>query len=165
MLRFSGVLGALVLAGVAAVAGAETVYKWVDGSGQVHFTDLPPRQSDARVLGVYQQEAGTVDEESGDESGDGSDGDDSESESDSDQSSTMPSTPQPPPSEAAMAAAQADTAKAQAKQCEDAKARYQSYIDARRLFREVDGKRVYLTDQELTNARARAKQDVDDYCS
>jgi hypothetical protein len=36
----------------------------------------------------------------------------------------------------------------------------------RRLFRETpDGKRVYLTDQELTEARARAKQAVNDYCS
>ena len=40
------------------------------------------------------------------------------------------------------------------------------HADARRLFRETpDGKRGYLTDQELTLARARAKQDVDDYCS
>ena len=50
------------MAGIGAVAAAETVYKWVDGSGQVHYTDLPPRQSDARILGVYQQESGDVDE-------------------------------------------------------------------------------------------------------
>ena len=37
---------------------------------------------------------------------------------------------------------------------------------SRRLFRETpDGKREYLTDKELSDARARAKQAVDDYCS
>src|SRR6188508_3177833 len=88
MVRFSGVVCAVLLAGVTAVAGAETVYKWVDGSGQVHYTDLPPRQSDARILGVYQKEAGTIDEEeSGDETGDGS-GDDS------DESGSAPSSEQ-----------------------------------------------------------------------
>jgi predicted DNA-binding protein len=49
--------------------------------------------------------------------------------------------------------------------CKQAQDRYKSYIEARRLFREVDGKRVYLSDQELTDARARAKLTVDEYCS
>ncbi len=157
------------MAGVAAVAGAETVYKWIDGSGQIHYTDLPPRQPDARVLGMYQKEAGTIDdEESGDDSGDGSgeegDEDDSDSSSDDAAGSTLP--PEPPPSEDAVKAAAADTAKANVEKCKAAQDRYQRYIDARRLFRETpDGKRVYLTDAELTTARARAKQDVTDLCS
>ena len=51
-------------------------------------------------------------------------------------------------------------------QCKAAQDRYQRYIESRRLFRETaDGKREYLTDQQLTEARARAKQAVDDYCS
>ena len=165
MVRFSGVVCAVLLAGVTAVAGAETVYKWVDGSGQIHYTDLPPRQSDARVLGVYQKEAGTIDdEETGDESGDDS-GDESDSDSSSDPGSGPTSTPEPPPSDAAVAAAAADAEKAKVEQCKAAQDRYQRYIDSRRLFREVDGKRVYLTDAELTAARASAKQAVIDYCS
>ena len=165
MVRFSSVMCLLLMAGVAAVAGAETVYKWVDGSGQIHYTDIPPRQSDARILGVYQKEAGTIDEEeSGDDYGEGSDGDDSGSAPEAD--SAAPGRPEPPPSAAAKAASQADTAKAQAQQCQEAKERYQRYIESRRLYRETpDGKREYLTDQELTEARARAKQTVDDYCS
>ena len=66
MVRFPKVVLAFLMAGIAAVAAAETVYKWVDSSGQVHYTDLPPRQGDAKILGVYQQEAGVVE---GDESG------------------------------------------------------------------------------------------------
>jgi Amt family ammonium transporter len=35
MSRISRVLVAILLAGIGAVAAAETVYKWVDGAGQV----------------------------------------------------------------------------------------------------------------------------------
>lgn len=162
MVRFSGVVCALLLSAVTAVAGAENVYKWVDSAGQVHFTDLPPRQSGARILGVYQKEAGTIDEDDqGDDSGD--DGDDSDTPSETGAGSA--NTPEPPVSQAAMAAAEADAAKAQVEQCKAAQDRYQRYIESRRLFRETNGQRVYLTDKELTEARARAKQAVDDYCS
>ncbi len=163
MVRFSRVVCAVLLAGVAAVAGAETVYKWVDTAGQVHYTDLPPRQAGARILGVYQQEAGTIDEGESGNSDDYSDED--ETGAPPDTGSESPSTPEPPVSQEAMAAVQADVEKAKVEQCKAAQDRYQRYVDSRRLFRETpDGKRVYLTDQELTEARARAKQAVDDYC-
>lgn len=167
MSRIARILAALVMAGIGAVAAAETVYKWVDGSGQVHYTDLPPRQADARILGVYQQESGDVDDEGYDddyaEEGGGSDDDDG---NDGGASPNAPSTPEPPVSDEAMQAAADDVAKAKVEQCKAAQDRYQRYIDSRRLFRETpDGKRVYLTDKELSEARGRAKQAVDDYCS
>jgi|SRR5688572_13043032 len=167
MSRIARVLAALLMAGIGAVAAAETVYKWVDGSGQVHYTDLPPRQADARILGVYQQESGEVDDEGYDDDyseGAGGDGDD---DGDDDGASpNAPSTPEPPVSDTAMQAAADDVAKAKVEQCKAAQDRYQRYIDSRRLFRETpDGKRVYLTDKELAEARGRAKQAVDDYCS
>jgi hypothetical protein len=163
MSRISRVLAALVMAGIGTLAAAETVYKWVDGAGQVHYTDLPPRQGDAKILGVYQQESGDVDEEgAGDDyAQEGNDGSGAP-----ETSSDAPRTPEPPVSAAAMAASEADAAKAKVEQCKAAQDRYQRYLDSRRLFRETpDGKRVYLTDQELTEARARAKQAVDDYCN
>jgi hypothetical protein len=160
MVRISGVVCAVLLAVVTTVAGAETVYKWVDSSGQVHYTDLPPRQSGARILGVYQKEAGTIDEEES-----GSDSDEGDSDLPPEQDAESPRTPEPPVSDEAIAAAQADAEKAKVEQCKAAQDRYQRYIESRRLFRETpDGKRVYLTDQELTEARARARQAVDDYC-
>jgi Domain of unknown function (DUF4124) len=156
------ILAGLLMAGLAAAATAETVYKWIDGSGQIHYTDLPPRQSDAKILGVFEQEAGFVEDESGEGFGD---------DEDEDQGGAPPSqngaptTPEPPVSEEAMAAAEADAAKAKVEQCKAAQDRYQRYTESRRLFRETpDGKRVYLTDQELTEARARARQAVTDYC-
>jgi hypothetical protein len=165
MARKSRLLAALAMACVGAVAGAETVYKWVDGAGQVHYTDLPPRQGDAKILGVYQQESGNVegDETDGYDEDGGESGDDAGS---APQASETPRTPEPPVSEEAMAAAEADALKAKVEQCKAAQDRYQRYIDSRRLFREKpDGTREYLTDKELTEARARAKQAVDDYCN
>ncbi len=163
MSRICRVFAALLMAGIGTVAAAETVYKWVDAAGQVHYTDLPPRQGDARILGVYQQESGDVDEEgaTGDYSEGGNDGGEAP-----DASSEAPRTPEPPVSDSAMAAAEADAAKAKVEQCKAAQDRYQRYLNSRRLFRETaDGKREYLTDKELTEARGRAKQAVDDYCS
>lgn len=162
MSRIPKIVAALLMAGVGAVAGAETVYKWVDGAGQIHYTDLPPSQSDARILGIYQQEAGIVEES-------GEDGDFTEEGGDpGDETANPPEAPrsaEPPVSEEAMAAAMADAEKAKVMQCKEAQDRYQRYIESRRLFRETpDGKRQYLTDKELTEARARAKQDVTDTC-
>jgi len=163
MSRIARVLAALVMAGIGAVAAAETVYKWVDGSGQVHYTDLPPRQADARILGVYQQESGDVNDDGYEDDYSEEGGDDGD---DDGASPNAPDTPEPPVSDAAMQAAADDAAKAKVEQCKAAQDRYQRYIDSRRLFRETpDGKRVYLTDKELTEARGRAKQAVDDYCS
>lgn len=154
---------AVLMAGLAAGAAAETVYKWVDGQGQIHYTDLPPRQSDARILGIVHN-AGVLDEE---ESGDDYDdeGDDDSGNGATTAPSGMTTTPEPPVSQAAMQAAQNDAAKAKVEQCKAAQDRYQRYVESRRLFREEGGKRVYLSDQELAEARARAKQAVDDYCS
>lgn len=164
MVRIQRVVLAFLLAGLTAMATAETVYKWVDSSGQVHYTDLPPRQGDAKILSVYQRESGIAEEgepDNGDYTDEGSDTGTGPASR-----TGEPTTPEPPVSEEAMAAAEDDAAKAKVEHCKAAQDRYQRYIDSRRLFRETpDGKRQYLTDQELTEARARARQAVSDYCS
>ena len=159
------ILMVLLMAGLTVVASAETVYKWVDGAGQIHYTDLPPKQTDARILSVshgpsnMSEDEGTDGADYGDGNGD-ENGDDAAANA-----ASGTSTPEPPVSQQALAAAQDDAARAKVEQCKQAQDRYQKYIESRRLFREEGGKRVYLTDQELTEARGRAKQAVDDYCS
>jgi Domain of unknown function (DUF4124) len=155
------ILVGLLMAGLTLVATAETVYKWVDGTGQVHYTDLPPKQADAKILSVSHGISG-IDDEQGQDEGDYGDenGDDAAANA-----ASGTSTPEPAVSEEAVAAAQDDAARAKVEQCKQAKDRYQRYIESRRLFREENGERVYLSDQELTEARGRAKQAVDDYCS
>ena len=153
------ILVGFLMAGLTLVATAETVYKWVDGAGQIHYTDLPPKQADAKVLSVTHGPGNyEYDEESNGADDGGENGDDAKN-------SSGTSTPEPPVSQEALAAARDDAARAKVEQCKAAQDRYQRYIDSRRLFREENGKRVYLSDQELTEARARAKQAVDDYCS
>lgn len=154
------ILIGLLMAGLTLVATAETVYKWVDGSGQIHYTDLPPKQPDAKILSVSHGSANTSDEED-------SDGGDYSDENGDDEAASAggTTTPEPPVSQQALAEVRDEAAKAKLEQCKQAQDRYQRYIDSRRLFREENGKRVYLSDQELNEARARAKQSVDDYCS
>jgi hypothetical protein len=164
-MRISRFFWAILMAGIAATAAAETVYKWIDSAGQVHYTDLPPSQSDAKLLGIYQQEAGVAEDVDDGEFSAGDEGYDSDSPPDTNPPSE-PGTAEPPVSEEAMEASQADAERVRAEQCKEAQARYQRYIESRRLFRETpDGKREYLTDKELNEARARAKQTVTDYCS
>jgi len=153
------ILMVLLMAGLTAVASAETVYKWVDGAGQIHYTDLPPKQADAKVLSVTHGPGNYQDDEESSGADDGGENDDDA------KTSSGTSTPEPPVSQEALAAARDDAARAKVEQCKQAQDRYQKYIESRRLFREENGKRVYLSDQELTEARARAKQAVDDYCS
>jgi hypothetical protein len=152
----------LLMAGLTVAASAETVYKWVDARGQIYYTDLPPRQPDAKILGIFHEEIGVVDEES-EEGAEGEEGEDVES----------PSTPPddmdpgaPPVTSDVAAAVEADVANARLRQCKEAQDRYKTYVESRRLFRQMpDGKRQYLTDKELDEARVRAKQAVDEYCS
>lgn len=157
------VMVTLLMAGLTVVAAADTVYKWSDSRGQIHYTDLPPTQADAKLLGVFHQESAVMDDEVGDDQGDSGNGDDG-----SGGPTILPSGndfSEPPVDQEAMAAVQKDVSNAKVKQCKEAQERYQRYVESRRLFRETSGgKREYLTDQQLAEARVHAKQSVDEYC-
>jgi hypothetical protein len=57
------------------------------------------------------------------------------------------------------------TATAKADQCAKARQRYDSYMNSQRLYEQgKDGERRYLTDAELTAARASAKASMDVMC-
>lgn len=160
------ILLTLVLTGLTAIAGAETVYKWTDSTGQIHYTDVPPHQADARILDVFEQSVGDLEDVADEGSEDGyDDGTDDQGDEESDQPSGSTTTPPRTVSDAMLAAARTDAERAKAEQCKLAQDRYKSYIEARRLFKEQDGKRVYLSDKELDEARAKAKLSVDEYCS
>lgn len=59
------------------------------------------------------------------------------------------------------------SATAKAKRCEDARARYEAYMNSRRLYETVEGseERRYLTDAEMDAARERALQVMNTYCN
>jgi hypothetical protein len=58
------------------------------------------------------------------------------------------------------------SAEDKAKRCADARQRYQSYMDAHRLYEDgPDGQRRYLTSEEIDASRASAKQVMDQFCN
>jgi hypothetical protein len=142
----------LMLAGFATVAAADIVYKWVDTHGQVHYSDLPPSEAGAKLLGTYEREFLPEVMDQADDTAD----------------TTVPADSSPPadePSAADAAAVRRDVAQARAEQCRIAQAQYKTYVESRRLYRQTaDGKREYLTDAELTAARLQAKKDMDELC-
>lgn len=62
--------------------------------------------------------------------------------------------------------AQEMTAEDRAKRCIDARQRYESYMNARRLYEpgSAEGDRRYLDDAEIDAARANARQSMDELC-
>jgi catalase len=143
----------LMLVGLASVAAADTVYKWVDRGGQVHYTDLPPDQPDAKLLGVFERDMVMSGDE---EAGPGDTG--------ADTYDSGPALEEAASADAATAV-QRDLDAVRSGQCKQAQERYKTYIESRRLFRETpDGKREYLTDAELSEARIQAKKDMDELC-
>jgi len=59
------------------------------------------------------------------------------------------------------------TAEDRARRCQDARQRYESYQNARRLYEpgETEGERRYLSSEEIDAARADAKRLMDEFCS
>jgi len=68
---------------------------------------------------------------------------------------------------AAKAKAAAPTPEELAKRCADARTRYQSYMNAQRLYEPgaTEGERRYLSDSELDAAREFAKKSMDSNCA
>ncbi len=58
------------------------------------------------------------------------------------------------------------SAEDKAKQCADARQRYQNYMNSWRLYElGPNGERTYLTSEQIDKARADAKQVMDQFCS
>jgi len=59
------------------------------------------------------------------------------------------------------------TSEDRARRCQDARQRYESYQNARRLYEpgETEGERRYLSSEEIDAARADAKRLMDEFCS
>ena len=136
---------AICLCAPAAMAG--TIYEWTL-NGQKYATDRPP-PTGAKVLRVTQGHAA----------------------SDTAQPSRAnPSTPGAPaaPGKNADAARQvaADMAKVQSDRCTESRDRYTGYLQALRLFKPgKNNERVYLTNDELVEARVNAKREMDIACA
>jgi hypothetical protein len=157
--RALALAAALVLLGTALPAAA-VVYKWVDPQGRIHYSDLPP-PPDGKLLSV-DTSASHPNERA--------------PTSTPAPRSTAPSGPPPGPATGPAATPEAmarlkqsvdsDVANARTDQCKQARDKYQTYVQSRRLYKEGPNKeRIYLSDQELETERLQAKHDVDELCA
>lgn len=156
MRRFGLALALCSLAATTAVAG--TVYKWADRQGQIHYTDRPPR-GDAKLLAVIHEATGAADDQT--DSGTSPD----ESGNAADSGATDDAGADEGVSAAMKKSVEDDVAKTRTEQCTKAKERYQTYVNSVRVYREKDGKREYLNQKELEQARLQAAKNVETYCS
>jgi hypothetical protein len=138
---------------IGASAQASEVYKEKDAKGNVVYTDRPEALP-AQRLNVKTQQTDTVEAKKRYD-------EEMKGYAQSSQSSA----------DAAAAAAKAKagqpTEEDLAKRCQDAKARYQSYMNAQRLYEPgpTEGSRRYLSDAELDAAREFAKKSMDAACA
>jgi hypothetical protein len=142
---------ALLLAAAGAQSGE--VYKTTDAQGRPIYTDKPPSLP-AEKLNVQTKTSDVVEVQKRYDA-------QMKQYSEADQARA----------EAAKQAADARkasdmTAEDRAKRCIEARQRYESYMNARRLYEPgaAEGERRYLDSAEIDSARANAKQVMDDLC-
>jgi len=143
-------LAALAFAGSAV---ANEIYKWTDDDGNVHYEDRPTgAPSEERLALSYKRtDSGAVQ-----------------------QRVNAHRERQAARAEAKSVAAAADqeaadnaAADAERKQsCERARARLETYLQSRRLYRTDDnGERVYLDEAQREEARQKAEEQITEFCS
>ncbi|MGH8149470.1 MAG: DUF4124 domain-containing protein [Steroidobacteraceae bacterium] len=138
----------VVLAGLAAGAHAENIWKWVDAKGVPHYSDRPVPGA---VL-IKSVATGATDS--------------SDASSDQQQlAASSQQTDQQLKSEQAARTVKQDEAAVRAQQCKAAQTRYQQVIHARRIYTtDANGNRQYLSDADAEKDRVQAEQDVQSLC-
>lgn len=130
---------ALILAGACTLARAD-VFRWVDKDGVPHYSDewVPGSVVIKTIVRPHTE-------------------------------STAPTAPRSARTseitdQANSQAVQQDVAKARNAQCTWAKDRYMKAITSRRVYKEVNGERQYISDTEADAYREQARKDVQEFC-
>ena len=132
---------------------ANEIYKWTDENRNVHYEDRPSgAATEERIDITYRRtDSGAVNQRIQARL-------DRQSERDEARSVAAAAEQEA----ADQAAAEAERAKA----CERARARLETYLQSRRLYRTDDnGERVYLDDAERQEARQKAEDEITEFCS
>ena len=136
----------------AAGPAAADVYKFKDDHGNVLYTDKPATLP-AERLNIQSQKTDTVAVQARAE-------DETKRQQDADRATQQASgqnKDQQQPTQL--------SATQKADQCTKARQRYETYMNSQRLYQQTpDGQRKYLSDDELTAARASAKASMDVMC-
>jgi uncharacterized protein DUF4124 len=151
MLRTLLMLTAAAAAFAAGPAAAD-VYKFKDDHGNVLYTDKPATLP-AERLNIQSQKTDTVAVQARAE-------EEAKRLQDADKASQQAASENRDQQQATQLSA---TQKAE--QCTKARQRYDTYMNSQRLYQQTpDGQRKYLSDDELTAARASAKASMDVMC-
>jgi uncharacterized protein DUF4124 len=151
MLRTLLMLTAAAAAFAAGPAAAD-VYKFKDDHGNVLYTDKPATLP-AERLNIQSQKTDTVAVQARAE-------EEAKRQQDADQANQQAAGQNKDQQQATQLSA---TQKAE--QCTKARQRYDTYMNSQRLYQQTpDGQRKYLSDEELTAARASAKASMDVMC-
>ncbi len=138
---------------IASGAVANEIYKWTDENGNVHYEDRPTGAATEERLqmtynrtdssAVRQRTQARVDARTARE-----DAKAAAAESEKE------------------AAENAAVAAERAQKCEKSRARLESYLQARRVYRtDESGERVYLDDEQRQEARQKAEEQISEFCS
>lgn len=149
MKRILTVMAALGFAVSSLGLAAETVYKWRDKSGAVHFSDQPVHDADAEELRVTPPKpaAGALFEESGGAA------------ADEDPATTGQST------DDRQANVEQQRKKIREQNCQIARQTLQHNESVGRMYRVgADGERVFLSDEESEIVRNTSREDVKKWC-
>jgi hypothetical protein len=144
ILSMAAILGCLV----SLSCGAETVYKWTDRSGAVHFGDRPLPDADTEEMRVEPPRP-AADDQAGDA--------DSEEDSAAAQDDS--------PKAADQAAVDKQQKKIREQNCQIARQTLEHNQGIGRMYRaDASGERVYLSDAEREEVLKRSREDVKNWC-
>ena len=134
-------------------ATANEIYKWVDEDGNVHYEDRPSgASSEERIDLTYRRTSSA--------------GVQRRVQARRDARSAREEEKSVAAAAAAEAAENAAAEDARQKACERSRARLESYLQSRRLYRtDANGERVYLDDTQREEARRKAEEQVTEFCS
>ncbi|MDH3777220.1 MAG: DUF4124 domain-containing protein [Gammaproteobacteria bacterium] len=138
---------------IASCSVANEIYKWTDENGNVHYEDRPSGAATEERLqmtynrtsssAVHQRVQARVDARTARE-----------------EAKTAAEASEKEAAENAAIAAE------RAQKCDKSRARLESYLQARRVYRTDDnGERVYLDEDQRQEARKKAEEQISEFCS
>lgn len=144
------VLTMAALALSSAVLAGE-IYKWTDENGNVHYEDRPLGEDVQRMDVISRRTDNSAVQASIDARRDR-------------ESAREEARAQRNEAEKTAAEARAEAAE-RAEKCTESRARMESFLQARRLYKENEsGEREYLDDEQVMAARDRAQEQIQKYC-
>jgi len=151
MFRKTLILFTTATLGFSGAVLAGEIYKWTDDDGSVHYEDRPLGDNVER-LDVSSRSTNNASVQASIDARRERETLRAEARSKRDEDQLT-------------AADEKATSEQRAADCEKSRARMQNYLAARRLYnQDADGERVYLDDDQIMEARAKAQEQIQKYC-